>query len=63
MKYVPSTKVLGISFLLDELVNDAVPINNSFKNILLFIPIIIPVRIDLELNASYIISLIMFGNM
>ena len=52
MKYVPSTKVLGISFLLDELVNDAVPINNSFKNILLFIPIIIPVRIDLELNAS-----------
>ena len=60
IKYEPITKVFAVIFLsilfipLDILV---VPINNSFKNMLLFIPITIPTSMLFVLNALFIIVL------
>ena len=65
IKYEPNTKVFAViyAFLfptaLDILV---VPINSSFKNILLFMPITRPIVILFNVNKSLKISLIMLGN-
>ena len=65
IKYEPNTKVFAVvkSFFsptaLDILV---VPINSSFKNILLFMPITKPIVMLFNVNKSLKMSLIMFGS-
>ncbi len=64
MKYVPSVRVfavISVSSLFIPLDIDVVPINSSFKNILLFIPIIIPMNMLFGLNALVIMFFIIKG--
>ena len=64
MKYVPKVRVpavISLSILFIPLLREVVPISSSFKNMLLFMPMSIPVRKDFLFNAEVITTFMIFG--